>query len=67
MTENLPWARKEIDSICRKFLWAGRDESVRGKCLVAWPSVCKPTNLGGLGISDLKLCTADSVALVTKD
>ncbi|CAD6221625.1 unnamed protein product [Miscanthus lutarioriparius] len=32
----------------RKFLWAGTDASVRGL-------VCKPTQLGGLGISDLKL------------
>jgi hypothetical protein len=25
-----PWARKEIDAICRKFFWVGKDESVRG-------------------------------------
>lgn len=56
MAENLPpWARKEIDAICRKFFWAGREESIKGKCLVAWPGVCRPTSLGGLGISDLKL------------
>jgi hypothetical protein len=48
MAENLPpWAQKEINAICRKF--------VRGKCMVAWPTVCGPTDLGGLGISDLKL------------
>jgi hypothetical protein len=56
MAENLPhWARKEIDAICRKFLWVGSDASVRGKCIVAWPAVCKPTEFGGLGVSDLKL------------
>jgi hypothetical protein len=56
MAKNLPpWALKEIDRICRKFLWVGRDESVRGKCLVVWPTVCRSTNLGGLGINDLKL------------
>ena len=34
MAESLPpWARKEIDSICRKFFWAGNDNSVRGKCM----------------------------------
>ena len=32
MADNLPpWARKEIDPICRKFLWVGKDASVRGK------------------------------------
>jgi hypothetical protein len=31
----LPWARKEIDAICRKFLWVGKDASVRGRCMVA--------------------------------
>ena len=36
MAENLPtWARKEIDGICRRFFWAGKDQSVRGKCMVA--------------------------------
>ena len=56
MAENLPgWARKEIDSICRKFFWVGSEASVQGKCMVAWPTVCEPTQLGGLGINDLKL------------
>jgi hypothetical protein len=54
--ENLPaWARKEIDANCRKFFWAGNDRSIQGKCIVAWPTVCRLTNPGGLGISDLKL------------
>lgn len=36
MAESLPaWAQKEIDSVCRKFLWVGSDASVRGKCMVA--------------------------------
>jgi hypothetical protein len=30
-----PWATKEIDSICRRFLWAVKDGAVRGKCMVA--------------------------------
>ena len=50
MAENLPpWARKEIDAICMKFFWAGRDASIRGKCMVAWESVCKPMELGSGG------------------
>jgi hypothetical protein len=56
MAENHPpWARREIDAIYRKFLWVGKDASVRRKCMVAWEAVCKPTELGGLGITDLKL------------
>jgi hypothetical protein len=48
-------AIKEIDAICRKFLWVGKDESINGKCLVTWKTVCRPTELGGLGITDLRL------------
>jgi hypothetical protein len=59
----LPWAREEIDSICRRFLWTGTGGSVRGKCMVAWPMVCRPTDLGGLGIPDLHLT---SIALQTR-
>lgn len=29
-------------------------DDVGGKCKVAWPSVCRPTELGGLGILDLR-------------
>ncbi|KAJ1281361.1 hypothetical protein BS78_04G300500 [Paspalum vaginatum] len=64
MANKLPtWVRKDIDSICKKFLWAGSDSSVRGKCLVAWPVVTKPTDLGGLGVLDLKLL---NIALQTR-
>lgn len=56
MAESLPrWATKEIDAICRKFLWVGNDASVCGKCMVAWETVCRPTPFGGLGVSDLRL------------
>jgi hypothetical protein len=56
MADSLPpWARKEIDAVCQKFLWGGKDASVRGRCMVAWEACYRPTNLGGLGIYDLKL------------
>lgn len=56
MADSLPqWARKEIDAICRKFFWVGSNAPIRGKCMVAWTAVCKPTQFGGLGISDLNL------------
>jgi hypothetical protein len=46
-----PWATNE----CRRFLWAGKDGAVRGKCMVAWQACTRPTELGGLGITDLRL------------
>ncbi|WVZ92927.1 hypothetical protein U9M48_038957 [Paspalum notatum var. saurae] len=56
MANKLPtWAREEIEAMCRRYLWAGSDQSVRGKCLVAWPVVTRPTRFGGLGIPNLKL------------
>ncbi|WVZ65126.1 hypothetical protein U9M48_014539 [Paspalum notatum var. saurae] len=50
-----PWARREIVAICRRFFWAGADQSVRGKCAVNWPAVARPFELGGLGVLDLRL------------
>jgi hypothetical protein len=46
---------KEIDNLRRRFLWAGDGELTGGKCKVAWPIVCLPTENGGLGIKDLDL------------
>lgn len=64
MVDSLPpWVRKEINTICRKFLWVGKGDDVRGKCMVSWGSCCRPTNLGGLGITDLKLA---SIALQSR-
>ena len=48
------WAFKAVDKIRRGFLWRGRKDAKGGHCLVAWVKVCRPPELGGLGISDLK-------------
>jgi hypothetical protein len=38
----------------RTFFWAnGRDDG-GGSCAVAWKNVCRPTDLGGLGVLDIK-------------
>jgi mannosylglycoprotein endo-beta-mannosidase len=55
MATDLPtWAIKSVDKIRRAFLWRGRKEAKGGHCLIAWPKVCRPRELGGLGIADLR-------------
>lgn len=44
---------KEIDRICRKFLWSSTEEN-RKMSLVNWDTVCKPTATGGLGFKKAK-------------
>jgi hypothetical protein len=49
------WAHKAIDKIRRGYYWRGHKEAKGGHCLVVWDMECRPTNLGGLGISNLKI------------
>jgi hypothetical protein len=47
-------ARKKIDKIRRSFFWKGYDNANGGHCLVNWPTVTQPKDLGGLGVPDLE-------------
>jgi hypothetical protein len=49
------WLIKKIDKIRRNFLWKGEEGEGNkgGVYLVKWRMVCRPKDLGGLGIYDL--------------
>jgi hypothetical protein len=48
------WALKRIDKLHRGFIWTGTATASGGRCRVAWPAVCRPSELGGLGVVDLQ-------------
>jgi hypothetical protein len=48
------WVYKAFRKIMTGFLWTGIEEVQQGKCLVAWPLVHRPVQLGGLGVLDLQ-------------
>jgi hypothetical protein len=54
---NLPkWLTKKINKIRRNFFWKGEEgeDNKGGTCLVKWDIACRPKDMGGLGIHDLK-------------
>lgn len=54
------WLRKAVDKVRRGFLWESKEVASGGKCLVNWRGVCRPRELGGLGITSIE---AQSTAL----
>ena len=46
--------RRRLEQLMRGFLWLGyRPEESRGVALVAWETVCRPVDQGGLGVRQL--------------
>jgi len=45
---------ESIDKLRKKFLWAGDENLTGGKCKINWPTVARPTDLGGAGLLDLE-------------
>lgn len=45
---------KEIETLCRIFLWTGKANPSR-KALVAWERICLPKQAGGWNVVDIKL------------
>ena len=56
--------RRRLEKIMRSFLWRGpQPDEARGTALVAWSTVCRHINQGGLGIRHLQ---HTNMALLTK-
>jgi hypothetical protein len=47
---------KKVDNLRRNFFWKGEDSegNLGGACLVKWEIACRPKELEGLGIHNLK-------------
>jgi hypothetical protein len=49
------WLLEEVGRGFRGFFWSAKDKANGSQCLIAWNQVCKPLELGGLGVKNLRL------------
>lgn len=45
---------KEVDRICREYLWGGSVDKKKRVALLSWEKICQPKKLGGLNIKGCK-------------
>lgn len=48
------WAINAIAKYRRGFFWAGETSAPGGKCTLSWQCITRPSEVGGLGIPDLR-------------
>lgn len=48
------WAVEAIDKRHRALIWSSTGSVTGGSCPVTWGMACRPRELGGLGITDLR-------------
>lgn len=49
------WVIKALEKLMKGFVWQGTASASGVQCVVAWDKVCRPTDMGGLGIPNIKL------------
>jgi len=54
VASRIPAWRRNFLNLLAGFLWTGGEQALGGNCRVAWPVVCRPRDMGVLGLVDLR-------------